>query len=304
MKYIKIISALLLTFTIINCTKEEAKTIADYTFQVNRDQLKVTFNGATQNASTYEWDFGDGSTSTDEDPIHIYSEVGTYTVTFRAKGNGGEDFQTKEVIITPSTKFLLTGGPNAINGKSWYWDSEKYDTDGMGPVSSGLTIDINVPDPNLLIDIGLPQAYEDVFTFKYDGSYIVDNSDTNGGSIMGMFYANKFFKDEITHRTNTIIVPLVDATYEVNVDAKWEISDDDFTIVTEEGDVVFENQMHLKLGEYFGFKEYTEEGKSVVIILKDITETHMKVAIAIHGYKDYTKAKNLAHFTFRTRNSK
>ena len=62
--------------------------------------------------------------------------------------------------------------------------------------------------------------------------------------------------------------------------------------------------MHLKLGEYFGFKEYTEEGKSVVIILKDITETHMKVAIAIHGYKDYTKAKNLAHFTFRTRNSK
>ena len=302
MKYIKIISLLLLTFTMINCTKEEEKTIADYTFLVDRDQLKVTFNSAVQNASTFEWDFGDGETSTDEDPIHIYSEIGTYNVTFKAKGNGGEDFETKEVIITASTKFLLTGGPDAVNGKPWYWDRKAYDTDGMGTVTTDLTIDLKVPYDNLIEVIELPQGYKDVFTFKFDGSYIVDNSDTNGGSIMSMFYANKFYKDEITHRTNTILVPLVDATYTVKSDTKWELSKEDFIIKSENEveDVVFENQLHLVLGEYFGFKDYTEDGESVVVILKDITETKMKVAISVSGYIDVTKAKNLAHFTFTT----
>ena len=41
----------------------------------------VTFTNCSENAKSYSWDFGDGVTSTDENPTHSYSNAGTYTVT-------------------------------------------------------------------------------------------------------------------------------------------------------------------------------------------------------------------------------
>jgi len=42
-------------------------------------------------ADTYEWHFGDGSTSSLKQPTHAYAETGTYDVTLRIGGPGGED---------------------------------------------------------------------------------------------------------------------------------------------------------------------------------------------------------------------
>jgi PKD repeat protein len=33
---------------------------------------------------TYLWDFGDGTTSTEQAPVHVYETPGVYTVTFTA----------------------------------------------------------------------------------------------------------------------------------------------------------------------------------------------------------------------------
>ena len=46
--------------------------------------LPVTFENLTTNASSYQWDFGDGQTSTSISPTIIYEESGTYTVTLIA----------------------------------------------------------------------------------------------------------------------------------------------------------------------------------------------------------------------------
>ncbi|MEO6759910.1 MAG: PKD domain-containing protein, partial [Saprospiraceae bacterium] len=37
-------------------------------------------SGGTSNQSTYSWDFGDGTTSTEENPHHTYTHLGQYTV--------------------------------------------------------------------------------------------------------------------------------------------------------------------------------------------------------------------------------
>jgi len=42
--------------------------------------LSVQFNDSSQNAIAWNWDFGDGLNSTNQNPVHTYSSEGIYTV--------------------------------------------------------------------------------------------------------------------------------------------------------------------------------------------------------------------------------
>ncbi|MGB9940246.1 PKD domain-containing protein [Methanosarcina sp.] len=42
--------------------------------------LSVQFNDSSENATEWNWDFGDGTNSTEQNPIHTYFEMGNYTV--------------------------------------------------------------------------------------------------------------------------------------------------------------------------------------------------------------------------------
>lgn len=88
---------------------------------------------------SWHWDFGDGTTSTEQNPEHTYSEAGTYTVSLTAT-NGLGTSETKSVTITqvagilpePSFTADVTSGvsPFEVNFTdtstnspiSWEWD--------------------------------------------------------------------------------------------------------------------------------------------------------------------------------------
>lgn len=58
--------------------------------------LTVVFtNTSSGDFSSSLWDFGDGSTSTLDNPTHIYEIVGVYTVTLGISGLGGTDEEVK-----------------------------------------------------------------------------------------------------------------------------------------------------------------------------------------------------------------
>jgi alpha-tubulin suppressor-like RCC1 family protein/subtilisin family serine protease len=63
--------------------------------------VNILFNDhSTGFPTTWLWDFGDGSTSTLQNPTHLYSNPGTYTVTLAVTGAGGTDTLTKANYIT------------------------------------------------------------------------------------------------------------------------------------------------------------------------------------------------------------
>lgn len=66
-------------------------------FTQNRDYLTLIFTNNTQDADSYLWDFGDGQSSTDFEPTHLYVQPGNYTVRLTAFNLCGQR-STNEII--------------------------------------------------------------------------------------------------------------------------------------------------------------------------------------------------------------
>lgn len=65
------------------------------------EDLLVTFaDSSSGNITSWLWNFGDGTTSAEQNPSHTYTDAGTYTVTLTVTGAGGSDTEMKENYIT------------------------------------------------------------------------------------------------------------------------------------------------------------------------------------------------------------
>ena len=78
---------------------------------------KVTFvdNSPGSTPMTWEWDFGDGTTSDEQNPTHTYLRRGTYTVSLTVKNAYGTSTATKKNYITigMEPKADFSGSPDA-----------------------------------------------------------------------------------------------------------------------------------------------------------------------------------------------
>ncbi|AKB35468.1 hypothetical protein MSSAC_0878 [Methanosarcina siciliae C2J] len=64
--------------------------------------LTVKFTDqSTGSPTSWNWDFGDGTNATDQNPTHTYSTAGNYTVTFTASNAAGNSTVTGIVSVTP-----------------------------------------------------------------------------------------------------------------------------------------------------------------------------------------------------------
>ena len=78
--------------------------VANFTYAT--DGLTVTFTNSSTDATSYLWNFGDGTTSTETSPVHSYSAADDYKVTLTAANDAG-DQNKKEVTIS------VAGAPKA-----------------------------------------------------------------------------------------------------------------------------------------------------------------------------------------------
>jgi len=122
--------------------------------------LEYSFTNSSTGAVTYEWDFGDGNTSTEESPTHVYASADTYTVTLTAVNESNLSTslsQSIEILAPVTADFTYEVDPDdyrtfnfmdaSIDAVELLWEfgdgfqftgmdpSHTYDEDGVYTVS-------------------------------------------------------------------------------------------------------------------------------------------------------------------------
>lgn len=78
----------------------------------------VDFSNSSLNSTTYFWDFGDGTTSTEINPSHSYPSEGTWTVTLISSNSGCSDTLilnvSSSLVGLQTTDWLISIAPNPV----------------------------------------------------------------------------------------------------------------------------------------------------------------------------------------------
>ncbi|MCK5738925.1 PKD domain-containing protein, partial [bacterium] len=113
------------------------------------EELCVQFSNLSENASSHLWDFGDGTTSTETDPLHCYSVAidsfeQYYTVLLTIDGDYGTDAETKIDYIhvgkAPIPEFVFADTVLTDTSICFTFENlSEYATDYLWDLGDGIT---------------------------------------------------------------------------------------------------------------------------------------------------------------------
>lgn len=140
-KILKTIQIALVATFIWSCGNDEfpvpeASTL-DASFTYNADETVISFTNETRVAegttATYNWNFGDGTSSNEQNPVHAYKNVGIYTVNLVVTSSNDVDSYSSKVVVLGSLDvrlFYINGGQREIN--ELRNDEETFAVEGTG----------------------------------------------------------------------------------------------------------------------------------------------------------------------------
>lgn len=156
-------------------------------FTLDWNGLTVTCTNTSTGATSYLWDFGDGQTSTEANPVHTYANGGIFTLSLTATNTNGSSATSTVAFVTNQeiTDAILQGGSWKVRiddyavfvgsgmGKSDWWKVSKSMLDGT---STGADDWSCMPDDEFIFSAG------GVFEYKTNGSARNDGyfGSTNG----------------------------------------------------------------------------------------------------------------------------
>lgn len=274
-----------LAITMFSCSEDPADPPTVTVF-ASVDGYQVAFTATVTNADTYSWDFGDGGSSTELNPVYTYSQSGSYTATITVTGDGGTESASTSVTISASELEMLTGGPAMANGKAWKLSPTSSEGDGIFKCTADLEFEDPIPD-GILGLIGLPTEYEDEFIFHNDMSYTHDVK--NDSSVTDIFYA---LLNQLEFRQSAedaiVLAPFAPVaatfTYTEDTDLTLTVVDKDDDAVTSE--LTWSNVKVLEVEggtEFVAIQDFTRK-----YMILDITVDKLQVGIFISTSEDPT----------------
>ena len=99
----------------------DAGPVVEFNYEIDGAKVSLT-EQASDDATSFYWDFGDGNISEDINPVHTYSTTGTYSVTLYANNDCGQQSISKDIYVVVNSVSELPFSevklyPNPNNGK-------------------------------------------------------------------------------------------------------------------------------------------------------------------------------------------
>lgn len=147
---------------------------ATFTYEYDAANANIVhFTNTSPDGFKAIWDFGNGRSATGDEVSSPYPVLGDYEVKLTLLTEGGAAVNTQIVNIAQTNPLMLdipsynmlTGGIDAVNGKTWVVDRETAGHLGVGP-NGGTWPEWYSAGPNEKVDRNL---YDDKMTFKLDG---------------------------------------------------------------------------------------------------------------------------------------
>ncbi|GAB4515603.1 MAG: hypothetical protein Tsb004_24610 [Allomuricauda sp.] len=117
----KLVSVFVLAL-LLGCESDDSTLLptilSNFTFTLDEDTGTVEFINISEKATSYQWDFGDGDTSTEINPIKTYTASGTYTVVLTASNTAGATSTFEDeitIVIKAPITLPITFDNNNVN---------------------------------------------------------------------------------------------------------------------------------------------------------------------------------------------
>lgn len=179
-KYLKLAAFLLPVLFVWSCIEEyrldaEAPTAQDagFSFIPTAESDNILNFVGDGDFFLMVWDLGNGVRAEGRRVTGFYPLAGTYTVTLTVYGRGGSSSSSQDIIIEETDPTLLdrpvfnmlTGGVDAVDGKTWVIDSARAGHLGVGPIG-GTFPEFYQARPNEKVGSGM---YNTRYTFILSG---------------------------------------------------------------------------------------------------------------------------------------
>ena len=133
---------------------------------------QAAFTALTKHVVTWNWDFGDGTTSAEMNPVHIYKDGGYYNVKLIGTNAQGDTASAKATLAVDLTPYvLLTGGPTNAKGKTWKLSGQHSKYDLLGQADATFKLVAGPLASGTFGSLGMGEVYDDTYTFHFDGKY-------------------------------------------------------------------------------------------------------------------------------------
>jgi len=112
MKHLYLIPAVVIF--LVSCAKEPDPSFSVSSTEVEAGEV-VTFQNTSEDAESYSWDFGDGTTSAEDEPDHVYEEKGIYVVRLTAyskkekkSASTGQSIEVRNPVASITGTYVVT----------------------------------------------------------------------------------------------------------------------------------------------------------------------------------------------------